>query len=497
MELERLNLVRTSDEVLWKKLVEIRARLQAAGEITLDGAGRITTDGTAIDASPEHAAMYAAAAPAAAALEGGPAATEQLGGLMATGSIPGLAGYPGVPASVPQAGSGFDEWMLAAAAVGTAAGKSVPITIDTIEYYNRVAAPNGDVATWGYAPVVPGKDANGEQFIDYRNFSYTRADVYQGCSIWLDVPTLTWKYGPILDRVEFLDIVEFPTPAHTATNVAGFAQMADDVRSVINYLHENDVVVNPDTGLGFYIDPVFQNSCTTPNPDLGGLSQAQLVVELNQPVNAVDPTVMITAGPSARTTATAATFAFTATDASRGLCVLDDGAIEDCLNAKTYTGLQPGAHTFKVIAMGVAGNFVADTHTWTIIPPGEDTMVTSLAPTRYADTRPGWVAADGLFFGTGPVTAGGVVQVPVAGRGGVPVGAKAVVANVTLVGAAGPGYATVFPCGAVPATSSVNYLGATNEAVANEVIVKLSAAGSICVFTSSSANVLVDVAGYM
>ena len=124
-------------------------------------------------------------------------------------------------------------------------------------------------------------------------------------------------------------------------------------------------------------------------------------------------------------------------------------------------------------------------------------MITPLTPVRFADTRPGWVAADGLFFGTGPVAAGGVVQVPVAGRGGVPVGAKAVVANVTLVGAAAPGFATVFPCGTVPGTSSVNYLAAGNEAVANEVIAKLSPAGSICVFTSAAANVLVDVAGYV
>ena len=66
-------------------------------------------------------------------------------------------------------------------------------------------------------------------------------------------------------------------------------------------------------------------------------------------------------------------------------------------------------------------------------------MIVSLDPVRFADTRPGWVAADGLFYGTGPVPAGGVVQVPIAGRGGVPVDAKAVVANVTVVGAAAPG----------------------------------------------------------
>jgi hypothetical protein len=109
----------------------------------------------------------------------------------------------------------------------------------------------------------------------------------------------------------------------------------------------------------------------------------------------------------------------------------------------------------------------------------------SLTPVRLADTRPT------------PVAAGQFVQVPIAGRGGVPADAKAVVANVTLVNAAAPGFATVFPCGTVPDTSSVNYLAAPNEAVANEVIAKLSPTGSICVFTSAAGNVLVDVAGYL
>ena len=37
VELERLNLVRTSDEVLWKKLAEVGTRLATADDITLDG----------------------------------------------------------------------------------------------------------------------------------------------------------------------------------------------------------------------------------------------------------------------------------------------------------------------------------------------------------------------------------------------------------------------------------------------------------------------------
>ncbi len=452
VELERLNLARTNEEVLWRKLVEVRTRLTGA-EVTLDGAGRLTADGVALDASPDYAAIYAAAVPDAAALEGGPAEIEKLGGLMDTGSIPGLPGYPGTPASIVQTPGSFDQWMLAAAAVGTAAGKTVPITVDTIEYYNRTAAPDGLVANWDSASanLLTETGPNDEQFIDYSEFEYTRSEVFSGCTIWLDVPTLTWKVDEVVDRVEFTDIVEGTEPDDLLKNVAGFAQMADDVRSVINYLHENEVVVNPETGYGFYIDPVFMNTCNTPNPafplvdpdDPASLhmSQAQMAAYLNDLViEAGPPTVTITDAPAALTEATDATFSFdAASDASRVLCQLDGGAIEECVSPKTYTGLEPGEHTFTVMAMSVEGKFASDTHTWTIILPGEDTIITPLTPVRYADTRPGWVAADKLFYGTGPVPAGGVVQVQIAGRGAVPVGAKAVVANVTLVNAAAPG----------------------------------------------------------
>jgi hypothetical protein len=127
------------------------------------------------------------------------------------------------------------------------------------------------------------------------------------------------------------------------------------------------------------------------------------------------------------------------------------------------------------------------------VPAGSDYV--GLDPVRLADTRAGWVAADGLFKGTGPVAGGQFVQVPVAGRGGVPVGAKSVVANVTIADPGADGYATVYPCGTLPYTSVLNY--SAGEAVANEVIAKLSPTGSICVFTYSTANIIVDVAGYM
>jgi hypothetical protein len=130
------------------------------------------------------------------------------------------------------------------------------------------------------------------------------------------------------------------------------------------------------------------------------------------------------------------------------------------------------AHSAVNVVVDVAG----------FVPASSD--FGALTPARLIDTRPTAVAA------------GGILEVPVAGRGGVPVGAKAVVANVTVVGASTGGFVTVFPCGTVPATSSVNYSGVAGEAVANEVIAKLSPAGSICVYAHSAVNVVVDVSGH-
>ena len=72
--------------------------------------------------------------------------------------------YPlGEFARIDQGTGGFDNWELAAVAVGAAAGKTVPITVDSIEYYNRTAAPDGLVANWDYASgfILP-QEANDE-----------------------------------------------------------------------------------------------------------------------------------------------------------------------------------------------------------------------------------------------------------------------------------------------------------------------------------------------
>ena len=133
----------------------------------------------------------------------------------------------------------------------------MPISIDAITYYNRIVkVPDLYVPsdTWqmGFLETTP---TTGERFVDYSGFTYDREAMFPGCSTWLDVATLTWKVSPVLEAVDFLDLPPIAGEDGTLTDIAAFAQMADDVRSVINYLHENDVVA------GFSIDPVFENSC--------------------------------------------------------------------------------------------------------------------------------------------------------------------------------------------------------------------------------------------
>jgi hypothetical protein len=125
-------------------------------------------------------------------------------------------------------------------------------------------------------------------------------------------------------------------------------------------------------------------------------------------------------------------------------------------------------------------------------PP--DSM-TTLTPSRLADTRSANSTIDGLHAGGGPNRAGQVFEVQVAGRGGVPAAATAAVLNVTIVGAQAPGFATVVPCGGdAPVASNSNYT--TGVVIANSSVARLSATGSVCVFTHAAADVVIDAGGY-
>ncbi len=108
----------------------------------------------------------------------------------------------------------------------------------------------------------------------------------------------------------------------------------------------------------------------------------------------------------------------------------------------------------------------------------------ALTPARYLDTR-----------GTGAARAGTETQVTVAGRGGVPAGATAVALNLTVTGAAGGGWASVYPCGTPrPNASNINFTA--NSTIANSAITKLGNGGKICIYTSATTHLIADISGH-
>jgi hypothetical protein len=117
---------------------------------------------------------------------------------------------------------------------------------------------------------------------------------------------------------------------------------------------------------------------------------------------------------------------------------------------------------------------------------------TSLSPARISDSRPAGPQAGP--YGT-PWAAGDTREVTVAGVGGVPAGADAVVLNVTVTATTAAGFLTVWPSGQpMPVASSLNW--APNQTIPNAVTVKVGTGGRVSVFNQAgNADVIVDVVG--
>jgi hypothetical protein len=109
---------------------------------------------------------------------------------------------------------------------------------------------------------------------------------------------------------------------------------------------------------------------------------------------------------------------------------------------------------------------------------------------RLLDTR------DGTGGAGGKLTDGGVVRLQVTGTNGVVAGASAALLNITATESVGPGFVTAYPCDSQrPLASNVNY--AIGETVANLTQVRLASDGSVCLFSSRAAHLVVDLSGFM
>jgi subtilisin family serine protease len=169
-------------------------------------------------------------------------------------------------------------------------------------------------------------------------------------------------------------------------------------------------------------------------------------------------------------------------------------------DAQTGAGLvdPAGALTASVPATTTT----TSTTTTTTAPPPPTTTVPpppavissgyhAITPARVADTR--------ARSAMGPAT---TMTVGVTGVVGVPLQASAVALNITVVDPIGAGWLTVWPAtpsgacaGSPPQTSVLNH--APFDVRASATIVSVGGAGRVCVFSLSSAHVLVDVSGYL
>lgn len=121
------------------------------------------------------------------------------------------------------------------------------------------------------------------------------------------------------------------------------------------------------------------------------------------------------------------------------------------------------------------------------LTPGRSALVV-LPPTRILDSRP--------YSG---VAAGGVIDLQVLGKGGVPASAAAVsaiVLTVTTTQALDAGFVTAYPHGgARPVASNLNVEG-PGKTVANLVTVPVGADGKVSLYSSGGGQLLADVVGY-
>jgi hypothetical protein len=121
-----------------------------------------------------------------------------------------------------------------------------------------------------------------------------------------------------------------------------------------------------------------------------------------------------------------------------------------------------------------------------LVPAGE-LSYQALSPVRVLDTR----APAGLY--TGRVGERQILELPLSRAAGMPPDPRAATVNLTVTDASARGFLTVFPCGeAVPATSNLNFEpGGATSALAFGA----TGGGSMCVFASGRAHVIVDLLG--
>jgi len=200
----------------------------------------------------------------------------------------------------------------------------------------------------------------------------------------------------------------------------------------------------------------------------------------------------------------------TTSDTSTGPEVWDSGILSSGTFSHTFT--TPGSYPYYcvlhsvpggtgmngVVNVAASGPTLTPTRTPTITPaagtptPSALTFNT-LTPCRVVDTR------NPVGPAGGPALQAGMTRVfSIAGKCGIPPGARAVAFNLTVAQPTAPGYITLYPAGAAqPLASTLNYR--EGQIRANNAMAPLGAGGALAVFCgqgAGSTQFIIDVTGY-
>lgn len=245
----RTSVVRSPASVLESQMDDVLVNLGTAACTSLDPAGRLVTSSVAdtdtndvvvtsaeIDSPLQNLAIYRQ--------------------LMLTGYL----GTAAAPVDVPDNENPPNVLNTAARALGAAMDKTGKISVDTVAYLNQILGLT-DEGVQTYLPkscIEVKEEVQGavqmvrKCFLDYSAFNYDRGSNFatlpspayipasapaQGWFEYLTLldttPTFQIAQGPILDAVPQLSA----DPSLAASNIAGFAQAADDTRAVIDFMH--------------------------------------------------------------------------------------------------------------------------------------------------------------------------------------------------------------------------------------------------------------------
>ncbi len=150
--------------------------------------------------------------------------------------------------------------------------------------------------------------------------------------------------------------------------------------------------------------------------------------------------------------------------------------------------------TFAVYNAAGTTDLVIDVVSWL---PTTSPDIVSIAPARLLDTRPGAITVDGQGSPATPVAEAQTMTIPAAGRGGVPAGATAMLATVTVLDASASGFVTLWD-GILPRPGASTANPTPGTVATTMAVIGLNPSGNFAVYNGlGTVDVIVDVFGYL